>query len=504
MMMARLGAVASGRARFQEVFMDKAGGFFVVCAGLAGLLLMPPGLAAAAYDNEPGVPICKAKKVQKFPKITSDGAGGAIIAWADTRNGNEDIYAQRVSADGTVQWVADGVAVCADAGSQGNPALVPDGAGGAIVAWADYRKGRRGCATYVQRMSADGRALWAPEGVALTASAGDQWNLALVPDGEGGAVVVWEDYRNGRTSDIFAQRVSATGTPQWSAAGVALCTAPWTQGSVRLAPDGAGGAIVAWVDSRRPGYEQDIYAQRIAADGTVRWDSNGVALCAAAGWKCCPIVVPDDAGGAIVAWDDWRNRNQNVYAQRVSATGLLRWGADGVALWTDSCRMATHGIVADGAGGAISRRDVESHGNCTVRVQQISGDATPRWSGDGVVLCSAAGSITGTMIADAAGGAIVAWPGIRGGGRLWDIYAQRISADGGVQWAADGVAVCTRAGDPFPPVFVSDGAGGAILTWSDYDFRRHGDIYAQGVKATGQLWPKRAAPAPAKGRGRDR
>jgi hypothetical protein len=33
-----------------------------------------------------------------------DGSGGAVIAWQDTRNGNNDIYAQRVSASGSGVW----------------------------------------------------------------------------------------------------------------------------------------------------------------------------------------------------------------------------------------------------------------------------------------------------------------------------------------------------------------------------------------------------------------
>jgi hypothetical protein len=42
---------------------------------------------------------------KKFPTIVSDGSGGAIITWIDTRNYSHseiDIYEQSISADGFV------------------------------------------------------------------------------------------------------------------------------------------------------------------------------------------------------------------------------------------------------------------------------------------------------------------------------------------------------------------------------------------------------------------
>src|SRR5262245_55141679 len=39
-------------------------------------------------------PICTTPDDQYYTTITSDGAGGAIIAWSDNRSGNYDVYAQ--------------------------------------------------------------------------------------------------------------------------------------------------------------------------------------------------------------------------------------------------------------------------------------------------------------------------------------------------------------------------------------------------------------------------
>src|SRR4029453_11016407 len=49
-----------------------------------------------------GRAICTASDWQWFPAITEDGAGGAIISWEDSRSGQSNIYAQRVTGTGTL------------------------------------------------------------------------------------------------------------------------------------------------------------------------------------------------------------------------------------------------------------------------------------------------------------------------------------------------------------------------------------------------------------------
>jgi len=82
----------------------------------------------------------------------------------------------------------------------------------------------------------------------------------------------------------------------------------------------------------------------------------------------------------------------------------------------------------------------------------------------------------------AAGGTIVVWDDFRNGTNL-DIYVQKLNANGVVQWTADGVVICNATNDQLLPQIISDGTGGAIITWSD--FRSGGDIYAQRVNENG-------------------
>src|SRR5204863_625496 len=71
--------------------------------------------ALAAWQAN-GNPLSLAANVQSAPVAAPDGQGGAYVVWLDTRAGNADLYAQHVTANGTLVggWAADGIAVCTD------------------------------------------------------------------------------------------------------------------------------------------------------------------------------------------------------------------------------------------------------------------------------------------------------------------------------------------------------------------------------------------------------
>jgi hypothetical protein len=269
-----------------------------------------------------GVMICGAAYNQIYPVIAPDGAGGAIMTWEDVRNGSyKDVYAQRINGSGAVQWTTDGVAVCAAALHQDKVRIAADGAGGAVLTWQDLRNGPN-FDIYAQRIDAAGIAQWTVDGVALCTLTGYQVNPSIISDGSGGAFVTWSDYR-GADYDIYSQRVNGSGAVQWTAGGVATCLVQNEQGFPVLVTDGAGGAIIAWHDFRNLA-DYDIYAQRVDASGNMQWTANGVVISSATNFQQTPNVVPDGSGGAIIAWSDKRSGSAyDIYAQNVTATGSI-------------------------------------------------------------------------------------------------------------------------------------------------------------------------------------
>jgi hypothetical protein len=456
-------------------------------------LLFADGQILAQWSISPLVnnPICTAANDQMSSTIITDGAGGAIITWQDYRSGtNWDIYAQRINSAGTVQWGADGVAICTAANAQSYPTITTDGAGGAIITWADSRSGTNND-IYAQRINTAGIVQWIPNGVVICTATNSQNNPAITTDGAGGAIITWQDGRSGTDNDIYAQRINAAGTVQWTANGAAICTAENDQRFPAIIADGAGGAIITWEDSRS-GINKDIYAQRINAAGTVQWTVNGAAISTASNDQQEPMIITDGTDGAIITWADSRSGNWDIYAQRINAAGTVQWTADGAAICAAASDQITPIVTTDDAGGAIIAWRDDRSGNWDIYAQWINALGNVQWTADGAAICTAVGAqFNPTITTDGAGGAIIMW---QDGRRVAnsDIYAQRINAAGIVQWITNGAAICTATNDQWYPQIITDGLGGVIITWQDNRSGSNWHIYAQNVDRNGYLghaWP---------------
>jgi hypothetical protein len=447
--------------------------------------------AHAAWPTDPlvNLSVCTDPSEQIVSRIATDGAGGAIIVWQDVRNGDYDIYAQRIDVSGVPKWTPDGIPICTAIGNQTQPFIQPDGSGGAVITWQDQRDGP--IHVYAQRVNAAGTVLWGTDGVAVsTVSAASFPTIAS--DGGGGAIIAWQDSRNA-SFDIYAQRISAAGSPQWTTNGVPVCAAAGGQSSQQLVPDGAGGAVITWMDLRAG--TQDIYSQRVSSAGAPQWTTDGVALCAATHDQWSPQIATDGAHGAIVTWFDQRSDgiHNDIYAQRVSATGTPMWMADGVALCAAPGDQLYPMIATDSANGAIVTWQDQRVSNSHIYAQRVNGSGATQWTTDGVQICAALYNENVPAIApDGAGGAVLTWQDTRADGANPDIYAQRVNSAGNPLWVTDGVALCTDPYSQLSPFIVASGVGGAIVEWRDARNQdgyvtTNDDVYAQAVTASGTL-----------------
>lgn len=437
----------------------------------------------AQWPNNPAIntSICTQTDEQSLPAAIADGNGGAIFTWEDKRNGTDkNIYAQKVDASGAIQWTAGGVIICNISADQNAPVITSDGAGGAIIAWEDYYSGNGDI--YAQRINSSGATQWTAGGVAICSASEGQGYIDIISDGAGGAIMVWED-NYGSSIDIYAQRVNATGATQWLSDGVAICTAADNQYTPKLAEDGSGGAIITWEDQR--GGDVNIYAQHINSAGTISGLADGIAVCSASGNQFVPAICSDGAGGAIFTWYDNRNGNWDIYAQKFITGGTPVWATNGVAVCTASGDQQYPAIVSDQNGGAIITWQDASSIAANIYAQRINSDGNAVWTTNGVVVCDTSDSqYYPKIISDNSGGAIITWTDLRN--ITADIYTQRISAAGETMWITNGTEITTAANHQDNAKLVPDGSGGAIFVWDDLRNTER-DIYAQNVCASGWL-----------------
>jgi len=456
--------------------------FPILLASLS--LLALPVVTHAAWTTN-GVPVVTATGQQLHPVIVSDGSSGAIITWQDLRGAAYDIYAQRMNTNGVAQWAAGGLVVCNATGNQTDPRIISDGAGGAIIVWSDRRNGAN-YDIYAQRINASGAPQWTANGVVVCTAADDQTDPTITTDGSGGVIITWDDFRSTNDTDTYVQRINSSGAVQYTGNGVPVCTATDNQFVTSLIPNGTGAAIAFWYDHRN-GLDNDIYAQRINNIGGVSWAANGVAVCSATGDQDAPTAITDGSGGAIVTWEDFRGSDYDIYAQRIQSNGAVQWTANGVSVCTATNDQSYPTIVLDGAGGAIiSWYDGRNGPGPDIFAQRINGAGASQWTSDGVAICTATGSQDNpVMVDDGLGGAIIAWNDNRNGDP--DVYARRVNASGAPQWAADGVAVVDAANQQSAPVLIPLPGAGAIYAWQDFRADLSGDVYSVRLGLSGTV-----------------
>lgn len=451
---------------------------------LFAVLIFSSSVSHAQWQLD-GTILAAAPSDQLYPVVATDNAGGAIVVWQDFRSGaSYDLYVQRVNSFGVAQWATNGVVICNLAGDQDQRVIVPDGTGGAIIAWRDFRGGNA-TDIYAQRVNAAGVVQWTANGAAICAAAGAQSIPAIVADGAGGAVIAWHDRRFGISYDIFAQRINSAGVVQWTPDGVLLCNAGGDQTNETIVSDGAGGAVVTWEDNRSG--NADIYTQRINNAGAVQWAANGVAVCNATGNQSAPATTSDGAAGAIVTWFDLRTASYDVYVQHINSAGVAQWTANGIALSTATNNQIYPTIASDGSGGAIiTWEDFRSTTNYDIYGQRIDAAGITRWTPDGIPLSTAANDQTFPLtVADGTGGAIVTWQDYRNGN--YDVYAQRVDGTGALLWGNVEAAVCTASGEQSSPTITTDGSNGAIVAWHDFRSGAY-HIYGQRIEGNYGYW----------------
>ena len=121
--------------------------------------------------------------------------GGLLVGWSETAGGQTALKLVRLAPGGALAagWPATGATVVDSSASLSAPAMLPDGSGGATLAWEDQRSLQGGI--YAQHVLGDGAvdSLWSTNGVPVATGSPSKFAPMLGPDGNGGAIVTWSD-----------------------------------------------------------------------------------------------------------------------------------------------------------------------------------------------------------------------------------------------------------------------------------------------------------------------
>lgn len=432
-----------------------------------------------SIDASEKIDVSTAKDGQLFPSVMHDGKGGVIIIWEDYRTGKDwDVYAQRIDNTNAPMWQPNGLPLSIADRNQRRLRMIRHDKH-AIVVWND-RRNKSSWDIYAQAVNLGGKVLWQMDGIPICTNAADQSTQAILSDGEGGAIVVWEDERqSSEFQDLYVQRINSDGTMMWKQDGVPVFPSESLQSNPILVVDGLGGFYVVWWDVIGAD-TWSIMAHRLSNDAKPLWDAP-LFITPEDGMQGEPRIAADGKGGLIVVWQIYVNFiNDQLYAQRISPEGKKLWQDMGIPVCTAEGIQKNAAIVSDGEGGIIAvwRDERDIYGD--LYAQRIHADGTLAWKKDGIPFCTVGGHQDRPSIVQTAEDRFfVAWIDYRGdfGEKSVDaIYCQQIDLDGNILWDEDGVPVSISEGEHFPPVVVPVGNGQCAVIWSNSQ-RDNGDIF---------------------------
>jgi len=231
--------------------------------------------------------------------------------------------------------------------------------------------------------------------------------------------------------------------------GLELVNENLSQMEARLTPDGAGGAIFTWVDERFGATpHNDLYAQRVNASGTKLWgDEGGIVISNAPFAQNGNLVRMLGEETVAILWFDYRNGSPGLYLQRLDLDGDILDADNGVEV--------VFGVDADAAAPRVVAADEDHY--------------------------------------------FVGWTDIRYTSLGTYAYAQKISySDGAMLWGKNGINLTpdfpvsstdTLVTNFLDARFVSDGQGGMIAVWSDTRDNPIPLLYTQRIDNDGTpLW----------------
>ncbi len=404
--------------------------------------LLTIGLFATLEWTE-AVAIRQGVNIEWFRTGIETTDGGAIYVWSDTKLGERDLWAQKVDGAGNMVW-GEPVLIDGKPDRQEDPVITRTSDNNYVIAWIDFSADLDGN-VYAQKIDGEGNLLWQEGGVPVCTLAGMQIALNMEPDNEGGVYIIWVDSRN-PSKDLFGQRLSANGSPLWIVNGIPIATGLGDEMQNTMLPDGEGGMIIAYTHSYAG--NDDLYAKRFNANGTMVWQ-NTLVISEAEGSQSDIRMAALNDGNFVFTWADKRSADTDIYAQKINLTGDLLWGSY-LVVYSDQNGLArpqvNPRIVKTSDNGVIIvwedfRLDTQ---NPDLFAQKISASGIKQWSEQGIALCTAEFAQLGPRLAsDNNGGCFVVWDDLRNGNAPnVDIYAQHLSASGNALWEANGKAIC--------------------------------------------------------------
>jgi hypothetical protein len=373
--------------------------------------------------------------------LIADDSGNAIVTFTDIRNGGQiNPFAYKISPAGTFLWGANGVTLSDSINSyQPNPHVVKTSDGNFVFVW---RLGSGPTKIAMQKLNTSGVKQWGTGPIIITSGTTENYDwCSHIATDNGSIIMLWSGYTGTFLSPqnyrLYSQKFSSTGTRVWNSTQDTVYNLGKVSGfyTPRIFPDGNSGAIYVWQDDRNVTSQMYSYAQRKSSTGTLLFQVNGAPVGASSNcWQLAPMATSIPSTGETFVF--WQHKNTlqsmiGVYGQKLSATGSKMWADTGVAFKPmDANSFANLYAFAKDTNIFVSYLETITGGtNCLIKAFKPLRNGTLDWSGS---LLTPGSSVNEKLKLSSGvintGMSILTWSDKRSDGG--NIYAQNINLNG--------------------------------------------------------------------------
>lgn len=252
-----------------------------------------------------------------------------ILVWRDDRESTYQYYAQKIDANGNRLWPTDQrVNIGTPGRTNTAPRCTADSQGNVYVTWADDRSGMLNI--YVQKIDPDGNQLWASDMQANKLTDRNLYKPAIAVDSANRPVIAWRSQEVG--SNVYAQRLSLAGVPQWISdvqVNQAATNTPFSSyddyiDAPVIKTNITGGIAISWFshDNLVP-TSVSLRLQFLSIDGSLTWPTDTVIGATEVGTYEVPkqAIDLDATNNIYAAW--WIGTE--IALQKLGSSGSLLW-----------------------------------------------------------------------------------------------------------------------------------------------------------------------------------
>jgi len=376
---------------------------------------------------------------------------------------------------------------------------------------------------WAQTFTKTGAGIWrSGSPVPVVTASGDQSQAVVyATETTGGTFIGWveSDPAAPNIELPYGQMRRTDGGPRWSTPVPFVSQSPWPTTEnwnvydLRSLGDGADGVLGLWRlgQSDSGGHTRyALWAQHLDTGGGRLWGDGGLSIVQGP-WSTstsssyiCGAQMVRSGENVYVAW------NQMTSGSTGESTLLWvsSWTLAGSKLWQKSATKTTSyplnpSLAIDSSGNPIVLWNQEpkvTNGTSTIWCQKFNGTSGLRLWGDyGKKVCGASGhKYYPGVVTGPNGSGIAVWGDGRYGDTHTGIYYSRLASEkwSAAQPLAVGGGTGTNSDKKVHPQIVTDGSGGAYVTWRDHrngswtdDFTyTNSDIYAQHIGADGTIY----------------